>query len=224
MIGAPAARTAVGRRSWRGARRSRAKRALDVVLGSAALVALSPLLAVVAVLIRLTSRGPVLFRQPRVGWHGQPFTMLKFRTMAENHDDRALREIIELELAGNGRRDDESFKLAEDPRITRIGRWLRRTSIDELPQLINVVRGEMSLVGPRPALAWEHEMFPAEYRRRAEVMPGITGLWQVSGRSRLGTLEMLRLDVEYVNSQSLVLDVSILARTPLVLARGDGAR
>ncbi|MGH8984195.1 MAG: peptidoglycan bridge formation glycyltransferase FemA/FemB family protein [Acidimicrobiia bacterium] len=204
----------------------RQKRILDVALASALLAVLSPLLALVAVAIRLTGRGPVLFRQERIGWKGRPFTLLKFRTMVpvNDDDDCALREIIELELSGLRVPEDGSFKLGNDPRITRLGRWLRRTSIDELPQLINVVRAEMSLVGPRPALPWEVELFPPEYRRRTDVPPGITGLWQVSGRSLLTTPEMLRLDLEYVNTRSIRLDLSILGRTIPVVVRGDGGR
>ncbi len=135
-----------------------------------------------------------------------------------------MREAIRRELAGERAPDaDGSFKV-DDPRITRIGKWLRTTSLDELPQLINVVRGEMSIVGPRPALEWEVEMFPVEYRRRTEVPPGITGLWQVSGRSTLTTADMLRLDIEYVDNTSLGRDVRILAGTIPTLVRRDGAR
>lgn len=200
------------------------KRAVDVTAAAAALAVLSPLLAVVVVLIRLTSRGPVLFRQERLGWQGRPFTVLKFRTMVVNDDDSALREIVQRELTGAREEEDGSFKLHADPRITRVGRWLRRTSLDEVPQLINILRGQMSLVGPRPALAWEAELFPPEFRRRTDVPPGLTGLWQVRGRSRLSTPEMLRLDVEYVDTRSLGLDLSILLRTPPAVLRGDGAR
>jgi lipopolysaccharide/colanic/teichoic acid biosynthesis glycosyltransferase len=132
--------------------------------------------------------------------------------------------VVRLELAGQRAEEDGSFKIHEDPRITLVGRWLRRTSVDELPQLLNVVRGEMSLVGPRPALVWEAELFPPEYRRRTDVLPGITGLWQVRGRSRLSTLDMLRLDVEYADTWSLRQDLSILLRTLPVVLRGDGAR
>jgi len=200
------------------------KRALDVAIATALLLVLAPLFAVVAVLVRLTSRGPAFFRQERVGWNGRPITVRKFRTMVLNDDDDLLKQIVRDELDGVRTPEDESFKLHEDPRITRIGGWLRRTSIDELPQLLNVLEGTMSIVGPRPALPWESEMFPPEFRRRTELPPGITGLWQVSGRSRLDTLDMLRLDVEYVETWSLARDVSILLRTVPVLLRGDGAR
>jgi lipopolysaccharide/colanic/teichoic acid biosynthesis glycosyltransferase len=207
-----------------GARPPRGKRIIDVLGAGSLLVLLSLLFAVVALLIRFSSRGDVLFRQERVGWRGKAFTLLKFRTMVPNHDDSALRDIVSSELAGVRSAEDGSYKLAGDPRITRLGAWLRRTSIDELPQLINVLRGEMSLVGPRPALCWEHELFPGEYSRRIDVLPGITGLWQVSGRSGLTTPQMLQLDVEYVESRSLRLDLKILIRTLPAVVRGDGTR
>jgi lipopolysaccharide/colanic/teichoic acid biosynthesis glycosyltransferase len=139
-------------------------------------------------------------------------------------DDHALREAIHDELAGVRQPENSSFKLAADPRVTKVGRVIRATSLDEITQLFNVARGEMSLVGPRPALDWEAEAFPAEFRRRTDVLPGITGLWQVSGRSRLSTPDMLRLDVEYVDRRSLWLDLQILFRTIPVVIRGDGAR
>lgn len=205
--------------------RQRGKRAFDLLVASSALVLLAPVLAVTAVLVRLSSRGPILFRQERIGMRGEPFTMLKFRTMRLNNDDSALRELNRRELAGERTAGaDGSFKLSNDPRITRVGALLRAMSIDELPQLINVARGEMSIVGPRPALSWEVELFSVEYRRRADTRPGLTGLWQVSGRSRLSALEMLQLDVEYVDNWSLSLDVRIALRTIPVLIRGDGAR
>jgi lipopolysaccharide/colanic/teichoic acid biosynthesis glycosyltransferase len=200
------------------------KRVLDLVVVTPMIVLLSPLLVLVAVIVKLTSRGPVLFRQERVGLDGRPFTLLKFRSMIVTDDDTALREIVQLELAGERSAQGGSFKVLDDPRVTRVGRVMRSTSIDELPQLFNVLRGEMSLVGPRPALQWEADIFPPEYQRRTTVPPGITGLWQVSGRSTLGTLDMLRLDVEYVDTWSLGMDLRILMRTLPVLVRGDGAR
>jgi lipopolysaccharide/colanic/teichoic acid biosynthesis glycosyltransferase len=209
---------------WREPRWPFSKRAFDIVVAWAALIVLAPVFAVIAVIVRCTSRGPVIFRQERVGWNEQPFTVRKFRTMVRNEDDDALRQIVRAELQGVRRAEDGSFKLQDDPRVTRIGRWLRKTSIDELPQLLNVIEGTMSIVGPRPALRWETEMFPRDCRRRTDLPPGITGLWQVSGRSRLDTVDMLRLDVEYVDAWSLRRDVSILLRTVPVLLRGDGAR
>ena len=199
---------------------------LDLAITLPLLVLLSPLLAGDRGRVKLTSRGPVLFRQTRVGLGEQPFTMLKFRSMVVSApaDDGALREAFREELAGVRRPENDSFKLADDPRVTRVGRLLRATSLDEITQLFNVVRGEMSLVGPRPALDWEHDAFPPEFRRRTDVLPGITGLWQVSGRSQLSTPEMLALDIEYVDRRSIWLDIQILFRTIPVVIRGDGAR
>jgi lipopolysaccharide/colanic/teichoic acid biosynthesis glycosyltransferase len=202
------------------------KRILDLVITLPLLAILSPLLVLIALAIRATSRGPVLFHQPRVGFKDEPFTMVKFRSMTVNapSDDRALREAFHEELAGVRRPQNASFKLADDPRVTPVGRVLRAASLDEITQLFNVVRGDMSLVGPRPALDWEAEAFPPEFRRRTDVLPGITGLWQVSGRSHVSTPEMLRLDLEYVDRRSLLLDIQILFRTIPVVIRGDGAR
>ena len=207
-------------------RRTVSKRILDLAITLPLLAVLSPLLALIALAIKLTSPGPVLFRQTRIGLDNRPFTMLKFRSMVvdASSDDHALRALIHEELAGTRQADGASFKLAADPRVTPIGRMIRATSLDEITQLFNVVRGDMSLVGPRPALDWETEAFPPECKRRTEVPPGITGLWQVSGRSRLTTPEMLQLDLDYVDRRSLALDVQILFRTIPVVIRGDGAR
>ncbi|MBA2323856.1 MAG: sugar transferase, partial [Pseudonocardiales bacterium] len=168
--------------------------------------------------------GPALFRQERVGRGRTRFTMLKFRTMTSGVSDAALRELIARELRGENTSVNGSAKLSVDERVTPLGAFLRRTSLDELPQLINVLRGEMALVGPRPCLSWEAERFPAQYASRFSVRPGLTGLWQVSGRSTLGTLEMLQLDVRYVRTRTLRSDASILLRTVPVLLRQDGAR
>jgi lipopolysaccharide/colanic/teichoic acid biosynthesis glycosyltransferase len=194
------------------------------VIAGAVLIALSPLLVLIAVAIRVTSPGPALFRQQRLGLGRKPFCCYKFRTMRVGGDDTALREMIARHLRGEEACSGGSWKLDEDSRITRIGGVLRRTSIDELPQLVNVLLGHMSLVGPRPCLEWEAEMFPGEFDERFSVRPGLTGLWQVSGRSTVGTLDMLRLDVRYAREQSLRGDVAILARTVPVLLRRDGAR
>lgn len=192
------------------------KRVLDIGVALLLLLLLLPIMAVAAVLVRASSSGPVLLRQVRIGRHEVPFEMLKFRTMYVGADDSRQREMNKRELRGE--RDmgcsDGVFKLRDDPRITRAGRWLRRFSIDELPQLINVVRGEMSLVGPRPSLPWEAALYEGEHRRRHECLPGISGLWQVSGRNRLSMLQMLELDIEYARTRSLALDLWIMARTP----------
>ncbi|MDA3624189.1 sugar transferase [Saccharopolyspora sp. WRP15-2] len=202
----------------------RFRRALDVSLASAALAVLSAPMLLIALCIRSTSRGPALFRQQRVGLNGRPFTFYKFRTMRLDSSDAAHRELIVRELHGEDTKVNGSCKLAADPRITRFGGWLRRTSLDELPQLINVLRGEMTLVGPRPCQEWEAAMFPAEFQDRFTVLPGLTGLWQVRGRSALGTLDMLKLDAEYVRSRTVRLDLRILASTLPSMLRGDGAR
>src|SRR5690606_10407232 len=195
-----------------------------VVVAGAALAVLAIPMGIIAAAIRLEDGGPALFRQQRVGLRRRRFEMLKFRTMAPGGDDSALRELIARELRGEDTVVDGSSKLHGDPRVTRVGRFLRRTSLDELPQLINVLRGDMTLVGPRPCLEWEAEMFPPEYQARFEVPPGLTGLWQVSGRSTLGTLDMLRLDVRYVQERTLARDLEILVRTVPALLGGGGAR
>ncbi|MDQ1585307.1 MAG: hypothetical protein QOJ90_377 [Actinomycetota bacterium] len=182
------------------------------------LVLLSPLLVVVAVMVRLDSSGPALFRQTRVGLARHPFVMLKFRTMRADCEDSEHRRYVTDMLNGDVRHGGQAgvYKLV-DERVTRLGAFLRRTSIDELPQLVNVVRGDMMLVGPRPALAWEAELFPAWAHPRFAVRPGLTGLWQVSGRNGLDYLAALRLDVAYVTTRSVLLDLKILLLTVSVL-------
>jgi lipopolysaccharide/colanic/teichoic acid biosynthesis glycosyltransferase len=196
------------------ARRFDYKRFVDLGLALTALLFLAPLLLLVALAVAGTSRGPVLFRQTRIGQGERPFTMLKFRTMHVDADHRLQEEMNRRELAGEAVAEDGLFKPANDPRITAVGRFLRQSSIDELPQLINVVRGEMSMVGPRPALPWEVELFSPEERRRHDCRPGITGVWQVSGRNRLSMRKMLALDLVYVRYRSLRLDLWVLMQTP----------
>jgi len=201
-----------------------AKRASDVLGSLAGIIALAPLLAVLWCLVRWTSAGPALYRQERLGRNKRPFTLVKFRTMYVNNDDRIHRQYVTSLLSGDqaptgGQRG--LYKLENDPRITAVGSWLRRYSLDELPQLFNVLIVEMSLVGPRPVLAWEAEMFRGPDHQRFEVKPGITGLWQVSGRSRLSYLDQLELDVEYVRRRSFGLDLAILVGTvPALFRRG----
>lgn len=199
-----------------------AKRLLDLTVALPCLLAAAPLLLTVAVAIRLTSPGPALFRQARLGRDRRPFTLCKFRTMYTGCPDDVHREYVTKLLTDEAPPDGGRagvFKLDRDARITPLGRLLRRTSIDELPQLLNVVRGNMSLVGPRPALAWEAEMFGAGYAGRFAVPPGLTGLWQVSGRNALTMKQGLDLDIEYVRRQSLALDLWIIAKTvPVVLS------
>jgi exopolysaccharide biosynthesis polyprenyl glycosylphosphotransferase len=192
------------------------KNALDRLGAAALLVVAAPLAAAVAVAVKVSSPGPVLFRQTRVGQYGKTFDFLKFRTMAV--DAEAGREALEADNDADGL----LFKVRHDPRVTPIGRFLRRMSLDELPQLWNVVRGDMSLVGPRP-LPVAAAAFAGDERRRFRVRPGITGLWQVSGRSDLGWEETVALDMHYVDHWSLGLDLAILARTPLAVLRGRGA-
>ena len=194
-----------------------AKAAFDRIAAAVGLVLLSPLLLVVAVLIRLGSRGPAIFRQERSGRDGKPFRIYKFRTMVVDAEKRL------GGLQGRNEGAGPLFKLRDDPRITRLGRVLRRTSIDELPQLINVVRGEMSLVGPRPALPSETSQYSEWVWRRLHVKPGLTGLWQVSGRSALSWEDSIRIDLQYVNNWNLRLDFSILARTVRAVLARDGA-
>jgi exopolysaccharide biosynthesis polyprenyl glycosylphosphotransferase len=192
------------------------KRALDVVGSLALLAVLSPLLAVTALLVKASSPGPVLYRQPRGGLHGREFRVFKFRSMYTGAHARRATVLTQNEADGH------LFKIRDDPRVTPLGRVLRRLSLDELPQLLNVLRGEMSLVGPRP-LPLEDSDFRGHVRRRLLVRPGITGLWQVSGRSDLCWDEAVRLDLYYVENWSLALDAVILLRTVLVVVRGSGA-
>jgi exopolysaccharide biosynthesis polyprenyl glycosylphosphotransferase len=193
------------------------KALLDRVVALVALIVLSPLLVAIALAIRLTSRGPAIFRQRRIGWQGREFTMWKFRTMVRNAD--ALRSgLDQLNRHATG----ELFKMTHDPRITRLGRWLRRTSLDELPQLVNVLRGQMSIVGPRP-LPVTDRPYVGEARRRLLVKPGLTGLWQISGRSDLDWEESVRLDLRYVEQWSLALDALIIWKTVFAVVNGRGA-
>ncbi len=199
-------------------------RLLDVTISAVALVVLAPLMVVIAALIRATSPGPAIFRQARVGHLERSFEMLKFRTMYLHCEDTPHREYVTaLLMTAEAPQEPVNglFKLDGDPRVTPLGAFLRRTSLDELPQLYNVLRGEMSLVGPRPALAWEADLYEARHRRRFEAKPGITGLWQVRGRNKLGMRDALELDVEYVERRCLALDLWILAMTLPVVFRGQ---
>jgi len=203
------------------------KRAMDIV-GSALLVMLcAPLLLIIALAVKLSSRGPVLFRQDRVGQYGRRFTFLKFRSMRADNDPSVHKEYVTKLIAGEAERmpsrdaGEGVYKLAQDSRVTRLGRFLRMTSLDELPQLLNVLRGDMSLVGPRPPIPYELAAYQTWHRRRLlGVKPGITGLWQVTGRSRVKFDDMVRLDLRYAMSWSPWLDVKILARTPGAVIKG----
>jgi len=199
---------------------------MDIVLSLALIIIAAPLLLLLGFLVRSTSAGPALFRQERLGRAKRRFTMLKLRTMQIDNDDRIHRDYVASLLSADGAATAAGnglFKLDGDPRVTRLGAWLRRTSLDELPQLVNVLRGEMSLVGPRPVLPWEAKLFGEPYQQRFAVKPGITGLWQVSGRSRLSFREALELDLEYVARRSFFFDVAILARTLPAVFRGGAS-
>ena len=202
------------------------KRAMDMAGASLAVVALSPLFLLIALAVKLSSKGPMLFRQQRVGQYGSRFTFLKFRSMYVNNSAEIHKEYVRKLIAGKADQKgrDGVFKIMDDPRITPVGRFLRRTSLDELPQFFNVLKGDMSLVGPRPPLSYEVEAYDVWHRRRLlEARPGITGLWQVNGRSRTKFDDMVRLDLQYARKQSLWLDLKILFRTPGAVFSGDGA-
>lgn len=206
------------------------KRALDIAGSGVFLLLGAPMCLIIAAAIKSSSRGPVLFRQQRVGQHGKCFTFLKFRSMYVNNDHRVHKEFVTKlisnqtgPVAANGD-GDVVYKITNDKRVTRVGRFLRRTSLDELPQFLNVLMGDMSLVGPRPPIPYELAAYQTWHRRRVlEVKPGITGLWQVTGRSRVDFDEMVRLDLRYATSWTPWLDMKILVRTPLAVIKGSGA-
>jgi lipopolysaccharide/colanic/teichoic acid biosynthesis glycosyltransferase len=199
------------------------KRSIDIVGAAVGIVLFLPLLLVAVVAIRVDSPGAAVFRQVRVGRHGRHFTTYKLRTMVVDNDDTAHQSYIKSMLQGEGSTHDGIYKLTNDPRITKVGRFLRRMSIDEIPQLFNVLRGHMSLVGPRPPLPSEADLYDARAWGRLSCPPGITGLWQVSGRCELSYLQMIELDLEYARTWRLGLDLRILAKTPLVAISRRGA-
>jgi len=205
------------------------KRAIDVAGSVAMLIACAPLFLLIALAVRFSSKGPIFFRQKRVGQYGRSFTFLKFRTMYVNNDNSVHREFVAQLIADSaqnkrGSGGKEVYKIKNDKRITRIGGFLRRTSLDELPQFFNVLCGEMSLVGPRPPIPYELAAYQTWHRRRLlDVKPGITGLWQVTGRSSVKFDEMVRLDLRYALSWSPWLDLRILLRTPVAVIKGSGA-
>jgi exopolysaccharide biosynthesis polyprenyl glycosylphosphotransferase len=196
---------------------SACKRLFDIIASFSALVLLSPLLLIVAASIRLTSRGPIFFRQPRVGRHGRPFRMLKFRSMVVNAEELKASLMAQNEQAG------PVFKMRRDPRITRVGRFIRKFSIDELPQLLNILRGEMSIVGPRPPVPSEVARYEAWQRRRLSVRPGLTCVWQVSGRNEISFEEWMYLDMQYIDHWSLAQDFQLILKTVPVVLTGRGA-
>ena len=205
------------------------KRGIDILGSSILLLISSPFLAAIALAIKLSSKGEVIFKQERVGWLGKRFNCLKFRTMYTNNDPKIHLDYVQRLIAGKAKENEGDvepvlYKIASDPRVTPIGRFLRKTSLDEFPQFWNVLRGEMSLVGPRPALPYEFKLYDDWHRRRVlEMKPGVTGLWQVSGRSRVCFDDMVRLDLRYSQGWSLWLDLKILLATPFEVLKGDGA-
>ncbi len=206
------------------------KRCVDILGSLVALALFSPLFLAIAVAIKLTAKGPVFFRQRRIGLFGKSFTFLKFRSMHVGNDASIHQNYVKKLIAGTAEKQpstgkgDGQYKLTKDPRITPVGSFLRRTSLDELPQFINVLMGEMSLVGPRPPIPYEVEAYDFWHRRRLlEAKPGITGLWQISGRSRVTFDDMVRLDLRYARTSSLWMDLKILLRTPLAVVLGEGA-
>ena len=203
------------------------KRVMDIIGSLLALIICAPLLATIALAIKVSSKGPVFFKQKRVGHYGKVFTFLKFRSMHLNNDPSVHREYVANLIAGRAVRlpsngnGDGVYKLTNDKRITQVGKFLRRSSLDELPQFLNVLKGDMSLVGPRPAIPYEVASYQTWHRRRIlEVKPGITGLWQVNGRNRIEFDEMVRLDLQYAKGWSPWLDIKILLRTPRAVLRG----
>jgi exopolysaccharide biosynthesis polyprenyl glycosylphosphotransferase len=197
---------------------SLAKRWFDIVASALLITALSPVFLLVAMLVKLEDGGSVIFAQVRVGRWGRLFNMYKFRSMCRNAEER-LREI----LPQNQHRQGVTFKMKHDPRITRVGRWMRRYSLDELPQLFNVLKGDMSLVGPRPPLPREVDLYSMTDRRRLAATPGLTCFWQIGGRSEIDFKEQVQLDVLYIESQSLWLDLKILCKTIPAVLSGKGA-
>jgi lipopolysaccharide/colanic/teichoic acid biosynthesis glycosyltransferase len=203
---------------------------MDIAGSLAALILCCPLFALISLAIKLTSKGPILFKQERVGRYGSRFTFLKFRSMECDNDALIHREYVKRFIAGEedparvSHTQNAVYKIQNDPRVTRVGKFLRKSSLDELPQFINVLKGDMSLVGPRPPIPYELEDYRIWHRRRVqESKPGITGLWQVNGRSRLKFDDMVRLDLQYAKTWSLWLDIKILLRTPRAVLFGAGA-
>ena len=206
------------------------KRMMDVLGSSLALAIFLPVLLVIAIAVKVTSEGPVFFRQRRVGQYGNPFVFLKFRSMYTNNDAEVHKQYVQRLIAGKADKHPSNgngegvYKLTKDSRITRVGAFLRKTSLDELPQFLNVLKGEMSLVGPRPPIPYEVDAYEIWHRRRLlEAKPGITGLWQISGRSRVKFDDMVRLDLQYARNWSPWMDIKILLRTPGAVVLGEGA-
>jgi lipopolysaccharide/colanic/teichoic acid biosynthesis glycosyltransferase len=200
------------------------KRAVDIVGSLIAIVLLLPLFIIIAMVIKMGSPGPVFFKQTRVGEHGELFTFLKFRSMYANNNDSIHKEYVSRLIRGNAENNGGVFKITDDPRVTSIGKIIRRTSLDELPQFFNVLFGSMSLVGPRPPIPYETSQYDLwHFRRIMECKPGITGLWQVEGRSQTTFDGMVRMDIEYSKKQSFLLDLKLIMKTPMALLSAKGA-
>jgi lipopolysaccharide/colanic/teichoic acid biosynthesis glycosyltransferase len=202
------------------------KRTLDITVSAIIAIICAPLFLAIAIAVRISSRGPILFRQERIGQYGKPFTFLKFRSMYTGNDHSEHKEFVTKLISKDVASHDGNgvYKITNDKRVTRVGKFLRRTSLDELPQLINVLTGDMSLVGPRPPIPYELAAYQTWHRRRVlEVKPGITGLWQVTGRSSVKFDEMVRLDLRYATTWTPWLDLKILIRTPMAVIKGSGA-
>ncbi|WP_375539876.1 sugar transferase [Clostridium chauvoei] len=193
------------------------KRGLDIIASLSGLILLSPILIVIATLIKLESKGPIIFSQKRVGLNGKEFNMYKFRSMVVNAEE------LKKKLAEQNEMSGPMFKMKNDPRITKIGKFIRKTSIDELPQLINILKGEMSLVGPRPSLPQEVKEFEPWMMKRLEVKPGLTCYWQVSGRNNIDFEDCMKLDIKYVETRCLLLDIKLIFKTFFVLFGDDNA-
>lgn len=212
----------------------RNKRLMDIVLSCILLILLSPLFLLIALLIKLDSPGPVVFKQTRIGKDGKPFTFLKFRSMRQDADPRVHQEHMHRLIRGGDTSDNpgsgdstddgkRAGKLSNDGRVTRVGKMIRKTTLDELPQLFNILKGEMSLVGPRPPLPYEMEMYEDWHMRRLEVLPGMASLWVLRGRAAIPFDDQVRMDIEYIKNQSLWLDIKILLQTPWAVLSEKGA-
>jgi lipopolysaccharide/colanic/teichoic acid biosynthesis glycosyltransferase len=201
------------------------KRTFDISFSLFALILFAPLLLIIAFLIKSTSKGPVLFRETRLGYHGDPFLVLKFRSMYDRSDRLVSDEYVGSLLGGayGELGEQPAFKVTNDPRLTPVGRFLRKTSLDELPQLLNVLQGHMSLVGPRPPILYEYEAYQEWHKQRLSCKPGITGLWQIQGKSSTTFDDLINLDLYYIKHQSLWLDIKILLRTPSAVLGDDRA-
>ena len=206
------------------------KRVQDTVLAATALVLLGPIWLLIAFLVKATTPGPAIYRQRNVGRYGRQITLYKFRTMYANSDDAIHRRAVARFVKGEAEETIEQngqnvkvYKMTQDPRITPIGRFMRKSGLDEIPQLFNVVKGELSLVGPRAPLLYEYAHYSERHKKRLEVMPGITGLWQVTARSMVPFEQMVDIDLDYANRRSYWLDLKIMLLTPYVLITGKGA-